>query len=161
MPRTRRPSRLADLIKQHGWAVQYVGPGACSVPGCCGGPDDAQSFAYTIGLHGRGHPELLIFGLPFDLSARVLNDVARRIVAGSRLAADRLLESPDWGFRLATEDVPNPADILYAANEHYGLPDDRSVAALQLSYDDVLGRFPWQDGCRTAGVQPRPGAFHA
>lgn len=160
MPRPRSPVRITDLIKRYGWAVQHVGSGACSVPGCCG-PPDAQPFAYTIGLHGRGHPELLIFGLGFEVGAKVLNDVARRVVAGRPLAPDRVLESPDWGFRLATERLPNPADILFAANRHYRLRGGRSVDAFQLSYDDALGRFPWQPGCWNAEVQPRPGTFKA
>lgn len=140
--------------------MQYVGPGACSHPGCCGSPEDEQAFAYTVGLHDLHHPELLLFGCSYQLSVEVLNDVAAVVANGHQLAPGQVLDST-WGFRLAVEQVPNPEEILFMANDHYRLRPPRSVAALQLSYDDLLGRLPWQDGCRTRADQPRPGTFRA
>ena len=54
--------------------IQYVGGGTCSFPGCCGGLDDdgAPSFAYTVGLFGLGHPELVIVGAGVNTSGSVL-----------------------------------------------------------------------------------------
>lgn len=40
-------------------------------------------------------------------------------------------------------------------------PAEHSVPVLQLSYDDIAGRFPWEDGYAAPSMQPRPGTFHA
>jgi hypothetical protein len=53
---------VSTTIRKHGWCIQYVGGDSCSRPGCECGPDDGPPFAYTIGLFGLGHPELLILG---------------------------------------------------------------------------------------------------
>lgn len=169
MASTRRPRRsrsprrtISEIVAAHGHAVQYVGPGDCSTPGCCGS-SEGQSFGYTVGLHGwdPSHPELLVFGLDPDMTRRVLNVVAAHVRTVHPLHDGTVLESPDWGFRLAVERVPNPAEILFSANDHFTMPYGRSVEAMQLSYDDMLGRFPWQPGSRVADRQPRPGTFRA
>ena len=58
---------LRDTIADHGWVVQFV-------------EDERRPFAYTIGLHERGLPELLITGLRAKTSARLLNSIAHMIV---------------------------------------------------------------------------------
>jgi hypothetical protein len=50
---------LRETIRINGWAVQGV-------------EDDRRPFAYTIGLHDRGLPELLVTGLSPERAARVL-----------------------------------------------------------------------------------------
>lgn len=58
---------LRDTIADHGWVVQFV-------------ESEQRPFAYTIGLHERGLPELLITGLQAQTSARLLNSIAHQIV---------------------------------------------------------------------------------
>lgn len=58
---------LREIVRDHGWAVQFVESGQ-------------RPFAYTIGLHDKGLPELLITGLPPQNSARLLNSIAHQIV---------------------------------------------------------------------------------
>ncbi len=58
---------LLGTIERYGWALQYVQH------------DDARwSYAYTVGLHRHGLPEIVVAGLPPDQSWPVLNDVAGR-----------------------------------------------------------------------------------
>src|SRR5262249_52869691 len=64
---------LRATIRIHGWAVQGV-------------EDDRLPYAYTIGLHDRGLPELLVTGLPPEGAAGLLNDVAGAAVDGRDLA---------------------------------------------------------------------------
>jgi len=45
--------------------------------------------------------------------------------------------------------------------DFYGRSVESSVPVLQLSYDDVEGRFPWEDGYAAPDMQPRPGTFTA
>lgn len=145
--------RTAQIIRAHGTYVQYVG-----------GDSRLQQapFAYTVGLFGVGHPELLIVGVSHDTASVVLNDVSARVRAGQDLVAGQMLSFDDWAHRVVVEAVPNPGEIVFAANRFYRRPDDFSVEVLQLTYDDKGGRFPWDEGYRNpAWVQPRPGEFRA
>ena len=145
--------RTADVIRRDGMAIEYViGDDATRTP----------SVAYTIGLFGIGHPELVVFGLAPHNAGPVLNDVGARVRAGSVLVPGALVDFDDWAHSVTVEAVPNPGEILFSANAHYGRSPFASVPALQLTYDDVDGRFPWDaDYRRPQWVQPRPGAFRA
>jgi hypothetical protein len=56
-------ARLAETVRMHGWAIQYIGGSSCSRPGCECPTSNEPPFAYTIGLFGLAHPELLIVGV--------------------------------------------------------------------------------------------------
>ncbi len=58
---------LLGTIERYGWALQYVQH-----------DDPRWSYAYTVGLHRHGLPEVVVAGLPPDQSWPVLNDVAGR-----------------------------------------------------------------------------------
>ena len=47
-------ARLAQIIRAHRFAVQYV---------WSGDEPDEPAFGYTVGLFGLGHPELVVVGL--------------------------------------------------------------------------------------------------
>jgi hypothetical protein len=152
---------VAATIRQRGCCVQYVMGGGCE---CCDDDLDPESpsFAYTIGLFGLGHPELLIFGTDPGTASAVLNDVFQRVRAGADLVPGELLAFADWPHRAFIEAVPNPGEILFGANRHYRRPDDHSVPAFQLTWDDATGRFPWDGGYSAPmWIQPRPGTFSA
>lgn len=152
---------IRNTVRRVGWAVQYVGGTTCSRPGCCPDPGDDPPFAYTIGLFGLGHPELLIHGLDPDTTLQVLNDVASWIRDGEEMLPGQMFTIGDWPHRVITESVPNPGEIVHWANSHYRRPADHSVPVLQLTYDDAEGRFPWDVGYATPHLQPRPGTFAA
>jgi hypothetical protein len=152
---------VSTTIRKHGWCIQYVGGDSCSRPGCECGPDDGPPIAYTIGLFGLGHPELLILGAPPPTAGRVLNTLGNRIRAGTNLIHGQLVTFEDWPHRIICEQVPNPGEIVYGANRHYQRPSEASVPVLQLSYDDTSGRFPWDPGYAAPEMQPRPGNFTA
>jgi len=152
---------IKDVIRRRGWAVQYVGGATCSRPGCCPAPSDETPFAYTVGLFGLGHPELLIFGVGPEAALEVLNDAGAWIQGGGEMLPGMLLTLGDWPHRIIPEPVPNPGDIVLWANSHYRRPSEYSVPVLQLTYDDAEGRFPWDEGYATPESQPRPGTFIA
>jgi hypothetical protein len=116
-------------------------------------------------LHGRAlrarHPELVIVGTDADTAGGVLNDLAARIRKGANLVAGELITFDDWPHRIVPEQLPNPGGILFAANRFYGRPSWASVPALQLSYDDMGGRFPWEEDYAAPDKQPRPGTWTA
>lgn len=152
---------VTDVIRQHGWLIRYVGGGMCSAPGCDCADGDGPAFAYTVGLFGLGHPELLVFGTDPETAHGVLNELAARVEAGATLVPGQMLDLEQWPHRIVPEEVPNPGDIVFSANRFYARPDEASVPVLQLSYDDLTGRFPWEDGYAAPALQPRPGAFSA
>lgn len=152
-------ARTSRTIRRCGWAIEYVGD-ECSAPGRHEDPSQVP-FAYTIGLFGMGHPELLVLGLGPEPTATLLNALGRRVRDGEDLLAGVALTVTGWPSQVVVEAVPNPGQILFGANRHYQRPDEASVPALQLAWADSRGRFPWQPGCEVAPRQPRPGGFRA
>ena len=72
---------LYERVKENGWTPMFV-------------EDDRRPFAYTIGLHERGLPELLVTGMPHQRANLVLHSVAelsppRRTAGTGRADADR------------------------------------------------------------------------
>ena len=154
-------AHIATTIRRHGWAIQYVGGDTCARPGCDCPDVDGPPFAYTVGLFGLAHPELLIFGVPPGTAAGILNALGERIVDGEALLPGQLVSLDEWPHRIIPEEVPNPGEIVFGANRFYKRPARHSVPVLQLSYDDVEGKFPWDAGCAAPEMQPRPGTFKA
>ncbi len=145
--------RTTETIRRYGVAGEYV----------IGDESERRpSFAYSIGLFGLGHPEVLLFGLSDANAGAVINSVAERVRSGADLTVGEVVSFDDWAHRVTVEDVPNPGEILFSANGYYDRPPFASVPALQLTYDDIQGRFPWEAGySRPQWLQPRPGAFRA
>ena len=157
----QRDAEVATTIRQRGWAIQYVGGNSCSAPGCDHPESDGPSFAYTVGLFGLSHPELLIFGVPPGTAVGVLNSLGEGVRSGEALLPGQLITFDEWPHRIIPEAVPNPGEIVFAANRFYQRPDEYSVPVLQLSYDDTNGKFPWDEGHEAPDLQPRPGTFQA
>jgi hypothetical protein len=144
---------VSRMIREYGWYIQFV----------MGDERDRKtSIAYTIGMFGYGHPELVALGLDPGDAGALLNEVGRRVKAGGNLIAGELLEFDAWAHRVTVEEIPNPGAIVFGANRHYQRPDEVSVPAFQLTYDDREGRFPWEPGYSVSRwIQPRPGEYTA
>jgi hypothetical protein len=139
-----------ETIRRYGWAIQAVHSDWPSSP----------SFAYTVGLTGFDHPEIVVFGLATVSSRRLLNELGEKVRTGSMLRDGDVIELP--GLRVSLFDLPNPREILFAANLIYQVPPDRSVSAVQVVYPDDCGAWPWEpDYALLAGLQPMPGQFSA
>ncbi len=154
-------ARLADQIRRFGVSIQLIGGGLCSVPGCFCSVSD-RPFAYTVGLFGIGHPELVVVGLDISEASRALNAASRLVLDGARIMPGFEVTVPGWSRRVVAEAVPNPGEIAFNANRHYHRPAEFSVPLLQLSYSDRRGRLPSDpsySGSRAR--QPRPGEWDA
>jgi hypothetical protein len=121
-------AELRALSAIHGWAVQYV-------------EDEDRPFAYTIGLHDKGLPELMVTGLSGEASARLLNAVARMTVNGTRLAPAEHINLGDR-YHLEVVEVEHPDVHLKFAARIFG----QHITALQLVWADHRGRWPWDAG---------------
>jgi hypothetical protein len=121
-----------ETIRRHGWAVQAVL-----------GDADGPPFAYTVGLTGFGHPELILFATSQATAAAVLNDLGERVRAGQRLGADERVRLPGGEVRLLA--FPESARWLLGANELYRLPGGPPVPALLVMPEDGLAATPGDD----------------
>lgn len=120
---------LRPIIASHGWAVQFV-------------EGERRPFAYTIGLHAKGLPELLITGLPALTSARLLNSIAHDMVDdGTTLQPAFHIDFQDE-FLLEVVEVDHPDVHLTFAAKICG----PSIRAFQLVWTDELRRWPWDPG---------------
>lgn len=158
---------LRDTVRTHGWAVQAIFAEGCwGPPGCdCGLPREVSPpFAYTVGLFGFGHPEIVVFGLPIDTAHTVLNDLGKRIRQGSAFDGDADVRVPGWSHRLRLVRFRDDADVpvLISAHRFYRATQAAPVPTLQAIWDDRDGRFPWEPGYSpSGGLQPMPGTFDA
>jgi hypothetical protein len=145
-------TRLAQLIRAHRYAVQFVGEGE---------EDDEPAFAYTIGLFGLGHPELVVVGLDHRPSHDLLGWAAGLVVEGRDLVAGEVLAGAD-GEPVVVEELPNPGEVVLGANRYYQRPAEVSVPAYQLTWAHPGAGFPWDGGYSCGpGCQPRPGTWRA
>lgn len=151
---------IAETVRKYGWYIAYIG-GGCVCPDCDGDGANDVPFAYTVGLFGLAHPELLVFGLDRETTAHLLNALGEEIRRGRAVVPGELLGFEEWSHRIVPEEVPNPGEIVFEANRFYQRPDEYSLPVLQLSYDDAAGRFPWDAGFADPELQPRPGTFGA
>ena len=88
--------KLLDDIARVGWAVVGI-------------PEDDQGpgYAFSIGLfRSFGHPEIILFGLPWDLSYRFLNDVGAAVRDGKKFEIGPLYDELAAGFPWVFEPVP-------------------------------------------------------
>ncbi|BBY97535.1 DUF4262 domain-containing protein [Mycolicibacterium fallax] len=122
---------LRGLIAGHGWAVQSV-------------ESRKMPFAYTIGLHGLGLPELLITGMASDVSCIVLNSIAHMIVDDGVLLEPSMHIDYEDRFLMEVTEVEHPDVHMPFAISLYG----PRVRALQLVWADDRGHLPWERGWR-------------
>jgi hypothetical protein len=119
---------LREKIAAHGWVVQYV-------------EGDKRPFAYTVGLHDRGLPELLVTGLAPRPAGWLLNTFARRALVGRKPAPGDRVALPA-GTHLELVGVEHP-------DAHMGMAiaiEGSDISAVQLVWADDRGRWPWAPG---------------
>lgn len=89
--------QLRAGVAEHGWMIQGVFPASA---------DDPPAFAYTVGLHPAHRAELVISGLPAELSAQILNAAAKKHLDQELKPGDdvylqgvtRVVTHSVWGF---------------------------------------------------------------
>jgi Domain of unknown function (DUF4262) len=120
-------------VQENGWVVQFV--------------SDRTPFAYTIGLHERGLPELLVTGMPRERATLVLDSVAQYLIKGGRpIPGERMLLGGE--LLLDFVQVQHPDAHLKFAVNIYG-----PLRALQLVWPDEQGHRPWCAEFRNGGIR--------
>jgi hypothetical protein len=139
-PGSTKQELLAEIREQvlrFGWSIQYV-------------ESDRNPYGYTVGLHERGLPELLVTGLLPQPTVALLNEFAEISGQGERLRPGERLT---FGHILPIEvvRVQTPDAHMDTAVAFYG----RQFPALQLVWADGAGRWPWSIGfCDGDAKQP-------
>ena len=116
---------LREKVVEKGWLVMRI-------------EDRAKSFSYTVGLTDHGLPELLITGLPQQMSQQLLDHVARYMQRKRVPAAGDTMTLPD-GWCAEFVQVSEPRTHLAMAVGVCG----PQVWALQVVWLDRDGHSPW------------------
>ena len=129
--------RIGETIERSGVYLQFVPQ-----------PTPLETCWYTIGLTGHARPELILFGLPPDLSRPTLQAVADDVIAGRRsVTAGRQADDVLPGHPVRFVAVTEPDRHLSVAAQFYA-GTGAAVAALQIVWPDRYHRWPWQPGTR-------------
>lgn len=148
--------RCLDDVVHYGVHIVAVGTGLCDHgDDCASEPDAGPAFAYTVGLpHHVDHPELVVSGLRVELMHRMLNNAAKRVLAGFRFEPGTTAENL-IGYWPVVADPMSPEGldetVLWSKWLHR-----RRVDALQLVWPSTSGIFTWQPGgsAQVAAAQP-------
>jgi hypothetical protein len=133
-------NHIGTLIDRHGWAVQGVERDRIHPP-----------WAYTVGLTGRGKPELVLTGLPLPMAASLLNEIATHVLRAAEDPVPGEQTALRGGPLIEIVKVTEPTAHLELAIEMYGT----RVRALQVVHADDRGHWPWDRGYRgVRGGQP-------
>ena len=152
------PQEVAWLARLEQHMKRVVRDRGCFISSVIG-EGASPPFAYTVGLFGIGHPELIVFGLDAESACGTLYWFFDEVKRGRVLAPDEIVSPPGSDTRFLVERFPNPGSAVFAANRFYGRSRRSSVPVYQLTWD-VAGAFPWEEGYRyPATLQPRPGDF--
>jgi hypothetical protein len=127
-------AEMREIIREHGRHI--LGVFNCE-------DTTGPEFAYTIGNHDKGLPELLVIGTP---KGGFLNDLSLIMINRGEQFADG--EIVDIGGRFPVKVVDaNPAvrdEFTIQAGQYYGTED---YAVQQVLIPDREGRFPGDPNC--------------
>lgn len=117
--------------------------------------DEDPPFAYTVGLWSRfKHPELILFGLPTELTADILNAIAAKIEAGAEFKVFSQLHDVGGKFGLHIKPLHGVHLDRYFG---FGLRfHGQEFPIAQVVWPDRAGRFPEESGYDQSysGLQP-------
>jgi hypothetical protein len=117
--------QLRATVRAHLWATKCV-------------EDDKHPYAYTLGLHELGLPELLATGVTTERALALLDYFAQQVILdGAPVPGDRIVLS-DTAIIEAVQ-VDHPDAHMGLGVKLYG-PELRAV---QLVWTDMCGRWPW------------------
>ncbi|MEW5687450.1 MAG: DUF4262 domain-containing protein [Pseudomonadota bacterium] len=139
--------RIAD---ERGWSIMLV--------------RGELDWAYTIGLHERGLPELAAFLPTADMAANLLNEVREHLARGELKLSDGLRWNA-LGFEVCARRVDDGQYLALNALRlsklrHEALTGRReAVESYQLFLPDNAGRYPWEPDCEKSVVAAQPQLF--
>lgn len=134
--------RMLSLVDTYGVALQGVGAGQ-------GEPE----YAHTVGLAAVGHPEFIMFGIPWNVVHTLLNPLAASVLnERATYAHGDTVHHLAAGFPVRLISVSDSRRHLALANTFYAKAHGTRgrVAALQVVYPDPQMTWPWEVGSSVA-----------
>ncbi len=134
-PEDDRDRKLLADIARVGWAVLGIPE-----------DDEGPGFAFSIGLYRTfAHPEVILIGLPWEVSSALINDLGAAVKGGKRYEAGRAYDDLSEGgadFFVAV-DRGNYREYLGTAGWFYRGWD---FPVVQMVWPDRRGAYPWDAG---------------
>ncbi|MDQ1306595.1 MAG: hypothetical protein QG671_2427, partial [Actinomycetota bacterium] len=103
----------------------------------------------TVGLHDLGLPELLVTGLPENISVQLLDSAAHEMAYHDTRLELGVQIKFEGELVLGVVEVDHPDIHLKIADQFYR----RAFAALQLVWTDDERHWPWDRGWSNARLQ--------
>ena len=122
-------------------------------------PGANPPFAFSIGLHlNYEHPELIIFGQRAETAQAIINLIRDGVASGHQFVdgdvADDVLEN---GYKLGFWQVPLDVYREYLGTAIWFYQKSRfAFPCLQVIWQDVNRRFPWEAECSPAVKKDQP-----
>jgi hypothetical protein len=107
--------------------------------------EDGYSFAYTIGNHLKGLPELLVIG---TTNGAFLNDLSQMMIdTGRPFLNGQLVRIGDARLpvKIIRANSTAQADYTIQAGQYFGHED---YDVMQVLIPDPAGKFPGENGCQ-------------
>jgi hypothetical protein len=110
--------------------------------------EKGPEWAFSIGLfHSFQHPEVVVFGLPFQRCMDIVNVMGQEVQAGKRYGPGAeytdILQDP---YRCVFREVDRQHYSDYVGYALWFYEDD-PFPLMQCFWPDKKGLFPWDDGC--------------
>jgi hypothetical protein len=136
---------LLDDVEQSGLHVVQLPPSGSLPAG-----------SHTVGLWQQfEQPEVVVFGLPDEVAADLLEAIADEVDAGRRFLGGQRHEGLLQDYPVRFVDVPRGryAECLAAACWAY---EGDAFPAVQLVWPDKQGRWPWDPAARDGFAARQP-----
>ena len=132
-------------VEQDGWHHLRIHPS-----------EGDPRWSFTIGLAATWeHPELIVFGLPYETCHDVLWTAARAIAGGARYEPGRSYDEFLEGYPARFVEVPPHWYAAFMGYAQWFHESSTGFRVLQFVWPDARGRFPWDEGWAVpAGKQP-------
>jgi len=132
-------ARHVASVAEVGWSVQAV----------FGDPESGTpALAYTIGLSGKGLPDVLVLGLPVQHASEILDGVARQLVADASKASHGTLihEVANLPLKVVAADQLH-AQHFAKISQDFAEAQGGDATLVQILIPDINGIFPGEPGC--------------
>lgn len=123
--------RTDRLIKEYGYTVIFVFAGESD--------EDSAPFAYTVGLTEKGHPEMIVFGMPHTTAHRLISLAVEQLLEDKLVIGEPVSEIATCDMIFQHVEPSRAADYIYQANDRA----KRDLPAIQMVWPDRNGKFPW------------------
>lgn len=131
---------VKEKIETFGWMAQAVFPTRDDPTG--------EYFVYTVGLHGRGHPEFILAGLDQESAHMILTKLAKRVLNGEQFAEGKYGDVLIGGYQVELVRCSKTVvDGHLRIAQRFANAD---VEAFQVFWPDPEGMLPSNPSCGRA-----------